>query len=120
MFLGIIGTPWDHPQGCSLISKGMGGQVKKIFFSDFGLHALVHREFQKVESGIFFCFISNLQRYTVLALWGVINVPKDDLIVLYFLSDYSRLEPFVHGKIIFGDFSPLYPNFLDLSNIINH
>ena len=51
----------------------MGGQEKKRVFSDFGLHPLVHREFPKAESGNFF------QRYTVLAMWRVINIPKDFL-----------------------------------------
>jgi hypothetical protein len=50
----------------------MGGQEKRVFFLIFAC------TYQK------FCFFSYLQRYTVLALWRVINVPKDDLSLLYF------------------------------------
>ena len=62
----------------------MGGQEKKRGFSDFGLHPLVHREFPKEESGLKFCFISNFQRYTVLALKRVMKVPKDSLSLFSF------------------------------------
>ena len=52
--MGILGTPWDHHQGNSLIFRGMGGQEKKRVFSDFGLNLLVHRKFPRAESGKFF------------------------------------------------------------------
>ena len=59
----------------------MGGQEKKIVFSD--LHALVHREFSKVESGK--SFVSTPISKDILFLLGrVINFPKDDLSLLYF------------------------------------
>ena len=38
------------------------------------MYPLVHREFQKAESGKKFCFYYYLQRYTVLALWRVISL----------------------------------------------
>ena len=39
-FLGILGTPWDHPGGSSLVFRDMGSQQKKtkfIIFSTFKL-----------------------------------------------------------------------------------
>ena len=56
---------------------GHGRPGKKKFFSDFGLYI---ENFQKPNlAKVFF-----LQRYTtVLALWRVINVPMDDLRLLY-------------------------------------
>jgi hypothetical protein len=51
-FLGILGSLWDHPRGCSSVSRGAHGRPgKKRWFSDFGLYPLVHREFPKAESG---------------------------------------------------------------------
>ena len=48
---GIVGTSWDHPRGSSSISRSMGGQEKKSFFSDFVLYSLLYREFPRAESG---------------------------------------------------------------------
>ena len=47
----ILGTPYDHPEGGSSISRNMGGQEKKRLFSDFVLYPLFHREFARAESG---------------------------------------------------------------------
>ena len=60
----------------------MGGQEER--FSDFSFYPLVLREFPKAESGKSSVSThTSIQRYTVLALWRVINVPKNDLNVIY-------------------------------------
>ena len=45
----------------------MGGQEKKVFFSDFGLHALIHREFPKAEAEFWF----HLQAPKIYCSWFV-------------------------------------------------
>ena len=40
-----------HKCGRGSVSRGMGGQEKKMGFSDIGLYALVHKQFQKSISG---------------------------------------------------------------------
>ena len=65
-FLGILGTPWDHPVGSSSISRGMGGLEKKRGFSDFVLYPLLHREFPRAESGK--SFVSTATSKDILSL----------------------------------------------------
>ena len=64
----------------------MGGQEKREF-SDFGLYPLVHKEFPKAEFGK--SFVSSPTSKKILFSLcvinvRVINVPKDDLSLLYF------------------------------------
>ena len=57
-FLGILGTPRDHPGGCGSVSRDMGGRETKRCFSDFGLYLQVHRGFWRaisVKSFVFKC-----------------------------------------------------------------
>ena len=60
-FLGILGTPQDHPGGCGSVSRDMGGREKKRCFSDFlaCIHKYIENFKKQYLSKVLFSNASN-------------------------------------------------------------
>jgi hypothetical protein len=86
--LGIFGNPLGHFQGCGIVSRGMGGQQK---IPRFQIWAREREEISKINIWQKFCFFSNLQSYTVLALWREINFSKAIFISFFLPVDMARI-----------------------------
>jgi hypothetical protein len=58
--------------------------------SEFDLYALVHSEFPNAESGKSFVSSPTFKDILVFAWYKVINVPMDDLSLLYLCYKYNK------------------------------
>jgi hypothetical protein len=70
--MGILGTPRDHPGGCGLVFRGMGGQQKKTKFSFFSTFKLTKTSILpncQVSNGNFL-LVENYTNFNISGLLG--------------------------------------------------
>ena len=79
---------WFTVKACITRDGRLG---KKEIFPSLAFIHLYTEKFRELNLGKF-CFYSNLQLYAFLALWRVINVPKDSYIVFSLWVDVFDLK----------------------------
>ena len=71
-FLGILVTPRDHPGGCGLVFRDMGGQQKKTKFSFFSTFKLTKTSILPncLVSNGHFLLVENYTNFNISELLG--------------------------------------------------